>query len=201
MISQTCSSSLIQGSRVAYSALTQSKKVSRDPPSFFLSFPSRELRLSPPQMSVSLRLDSILRSVPLLRRPTMPLPCYQLRVYLSSFFLFPFFSPFLVHLSPYSLFGSSSSLSLPLAQFPLSPIFHLFHPSYLAVFFQLKTTVHTLSVAFCLAQYVASTNIYLFSFSFILDLSSSSSRIFHQNSFDCPKKNFSSSIFLSIVQF
>lgn len=139
--------------------------MSRDPPSFFLSFPSRELRLSPPQMSVSLRLGSILRSVPLLRRPTMPLPCYQLRVYLSFFFLFPFFSPFLVHLSPYSLFGSSSFLPpscavSPIADFPPLP------PSYLAVFFQLKTTVHTLSVAFCLAQSLLPTSTYFLSFLF-----------------------------------
>lgn len=154
--------------------------MSRDPPSFFLSFPSRELQPSPPQMSVSLRLDSILRSVP----PTST--THDALALLSasrlSVFLFPI--PFLLSLSRSSSpirFLALRAFSLPpscavspIADFPPLPL------SYLTVFFQLKTTVHTLSVAFCLAQYVAS-NIYLFSFFFILDLSSSS--IFHQNCF------------------
>lgn len=170
--------------------------MSRDPPSFFLSFPSRELRPSPPQMSVSLCLDSTLRSVPLLRRPTMPLPCYQLRVYLSFFFLFPFFSlsfSFILPLTRFLVpraFSPPSCAVSPIADFPPLP------PSYLTVFFQLKTTVHTLSVAFCLSQCVASTYFLTsayFPSLFILDLSSSS--IFHQNSFDCPKKIFLRSSF------
>lgn len=76
-----------------------------------------------------------------------------------SVLLFPIpflLSLFLVHLTPYSLFGSSSFLPpscavSPIADFPPLPL------SYLTVFFQLKTTVHTLSVAFCLSQCVAST--------------------------------------------
>lgn len=159
--------------------------MSRDPPSFFLSFPSRELRLSPPQMSVSLRLGSILRSVPLLRRPTMPLPCYQLRL---SIFLFPI--PFLLSLSRSSfplfafwLFELSPSLlrSFPYRRFSTS--------STLLSRRIFPTKNNGTHVVGCLLPCtVASTNIYLFSFFFILDFSSSS--IFHQNSFDCPKKIF-----------
>lgn len=76
----------------------RNRKVSRDPPSFFLSLSSRGAPTISTLMPVSLRLDSTLRSVPLPRPPnTVPLPCHQLRVYPSL---------------SLSLFRTPSSLSL-----------------------------------------------------------------------------------------
>lgn len=111
-----------------------------------------------------------------------PIP-FLLSLSRSSFPLFAFWlfelSPSLLRSFPYRRFSTSSTL-LSRRIFP--------------------TKNNGTHVVGCLLPCtVASTNIYLFSFFFILDFSSSS--IFHQNSFDCPKKNFSSSIFLSIVQF
>lgn len=144
----------------------RNRKVSRDPPSFFLSLSSRGAPTISTLMPVSLRLDSTLRSVPLPRPPnTVPLPCHQLRVYPSLSLSLSY--PFLALAIPLTRFSVPPAFSLPVTQFSRSPTadFPPLHPfiPYFSVS-RLKTTVHTLPVAFCPTQCVASiistTNVY-----------------------------------------
>lgn len=140
-------------------------KVSRDPPSFFLSLSSRGAPTISTLMPVSLRLDSTLRSVPLPRPPnTVPLPCLAIGF---AFIRLSLSYPFLTLAIPLTRFSAPPACFLPVTQFsrsptadfpPLRPFIPYFSVS------RLKTTVHTLPVAFCPTQCVASivstTNVY-----------------------------------------